>query len=37
VKEKFYPKDYVKKFGKKNADCLYNGKIVEFEEPVSGS
>ncbi|MDR2385703.1 MAG: phage head morphogenesis protein [Tannerella sp.] len=33
IKEKFYPKDYVKKFGKKNADCLYGKKVVEFEEP----
>jgi SPP1 gp7 family putative phage head morphogenesis protein len=33
MKDRFYTKDYVKRFGKKNADCLYNGKVVEFEEP----
>jgi SPP1 gp7 family putative phage head morphogenesis protein len=37
IKDKFYPKEYVKEFGKKNADCLYNKKVVEFEEPVFGS
>jgi hypothetical protein len=33
IKDKYYPADYIKKFGKKNADCLYNGKVIEFEEP----
>lgn len=34
IKEKFYPEEYIKKFGKKNADCLYNKRVVEFEEPT---
>jgi SPP1 gp7 family putative phage head morphogenesis protein len=33
VKNKYYPEDYIKRFGKKNADYLYSGRIVEFEEP----
>ncbi|MDR2361297.1 MAG: hypothetical protein LBD91_01035 [Prevotellaceae bacterium] len=37
IKDRLYSKDYVKKFGKKNADALYNGKAVEFEEPETGS
>jgi hypothetical protein len=38
IKDKFYPKNYVEKFRLKNADAIYNGKVVEFEEPTgSGS
>lgn len=37
IKDRFYPKEYVEKFGKKNGDCLYNGRVIEFEEPVAGS
>ncbi len=36
VKERFYPKEYIEKFGRKNADAIYNGKVVEFEEPILG-
>ena len=34
IKDKFYSKEYVKNFKNKNADALYNEKIVEFEEPT---
>jgi len=34
VKHKFYPQSYIDKFGNKNADAIYNGKVVEFEEPT---
>jgi len=33
IKDKFYPKEYIKKFGNKNGDALYNGKVIEFESP----
>jgi len=33
VKNRFYPRDYVNKFGNKNGDALLNGKVVEFESP----
>ena len=33
VRSKFYPKEYIKKYPNKNADLIYNGKVVEFESP----
>jgi hypothetical protein len=33
TKDKFYSKEYIENFKLKNADALYNGKEVEFEEP----
>lgn len=36
VKSKFYPKEYLKKHPRKNADAIYNGTPIEFEVP-SGS
>ena len=33
AKEKFYSKEYIKKFENKNADAILNGKEVEFKEP----
>ncbi len=33
VRDKFYPKDYIKKFPNKNADAIINGNVIEFELP----
>lgn len=33
IRAKFYPEEYIKKFPNKNADAIYNNKVVEFESP----
>ena len=33
VRAKFYPKDYIEKYPNKNADAIYNNKVIEFESP----
>jgi SPP1 gp7 family putative phage head morphogenesis protein len=35
-KNKFYSKEYIEKFGSKNADALFNERIVEFKEAKGG-
>jgi SPP1 gp7 family putative phage head morphogenesis protein len=34
IKNRYYPQEYIDKFKLKNADCLFNGRVVEFEEPT---
>ena len=33
IRLKFYPKEYIEKYPNKNADMIYNGKVVEIEVP----
>lgn len=33
IRPKFHPKEYIEKYPNKNADMIYNGKVVEFESP----
>lgn len=33
IRDRFYPKEYIEKFPNKNADAIYNNKIIEFETP----
>ncbi|MEA4916556.1 phage minor head protein [Proteiniphilum sp.] len=33
ARDKFFPEDYMKKFPGRNADAIYNNKVVEFESP----
>ncbi len=33
IRSKYYPKDYIKKYPNKNADAIYNNKVIEFENP----
>lgn len=33
IRDRFYPKEYIEKFPNKNADAIYNNKVIEFETP----